>query len=169
MTRTHCTSLLTLSCALALVACGGETAQDNPDTPAAALAQLDLTLDLDTVALGGEIVATVRGTYDDATTKDLTAEAAWESADPSVLEAIADPMIHLIRNAVDHGIEEPEERVGQGKPPQGRLSLRAYHEGGYVHVVVSDDGRGIDAAALGRRALELGLISSAQLERLPER
>lgn len=89
--------------------------------------------------------------------------------DRSVLEAIADPIVHLIRNAVDHGLESPEERRAGGKPPRGTLKLRAFHEGGYVHVLASDDGRGIDAPALGRRAVELGFLTSAQAERLSQR
>ncbi|MBL4845090.1 MAG: chemotaxis protein CheA [Planctomycetes bacterium] len=89
--------------------------------------------------------------------------------DRSVLQAIGDPLVHLIRNAIDHGLERPEERRSQGKPAHGTLRLRAFHEGGYVHVVVSDDGRGIDPAALARRAVEAGFLGSAQVERLSDR
>ncbi|MGE0713614.1 MAG: chemotaxis protein CheA [Planctomycetota bacterium] len=85
--------------------------------------------------------------------------------DRSVLEAIGDPLLHLVRNAVDHGLEPVAERRARGKPEEGLLSLRAYHEGGYVYLLVQDDGRGIDPARLRDRARERGLRTSEELER----
>ena len=75
--------------------------------------------------------------------------------DKTIIEAIKDPLTHLVRNAVDHGIETPEARLAAGKPRRGPLLLRAYHEGGQVNIEITDDGAGIDPArhrAQGGRA-----------------
>ncbi|MCV2392767.1 chemotaxis protein CheA [Actinotalea sp. M2MS4P-6] len=84
--------------------------------------------------------------------------------DRSLLEAIKDPLTHLIRNAVDHGIEAPADRTAAGKPAQGLLSLRAYHAGGQVVVEVTDDGSGIDPEVVAAKAVEKGLRTPAQVE-----
>lgn len=86
--------------------------------------------------------------------------------DRSVLEAIKDPLTHLIRNAIDHGIEPPEAREAAGKATQGQLTLRAYHQGGQVVIEVADDGKGIDPEAVAAKAIERGLRSAAQVEQL---
>ena len=86
--------------------------------------------------------------------------------DRSVIEQISDPLIHLIRNAVDHGIERPDVRRAMGKPEKGRVTLRAYHEENHIFIEVSDDGRGIDADQLRRSAVEKGVISEEQAARL---
>jgi two-component system chemotaxis sensor kinase CheA len=78
--------------------------------------------------------------------------------DRQMIEQIADPLTHLIRNAVDHGIGTPEERRRSGKPPEGTVGLHAYHEGGNVVIEVSDDGRGLDHECIRRKALAQGLI-----------
>ncbi|GGD21505.1 chemotaxis protein CheA [Nocardioides daphniae] len=83
--------------------------------------------------------------------------------DRSLLEAVKDPLTHLVRNSVDHGLERPETRVAAGKPAEGVLTLRAYHEGGQVVVEVSDDGAGIDPERIATKALEKGLRTSTQL------
>ncbi len=80
--------------------------------------------------------------------------------DKTILEQIGDPLVHLIRNAVDHGLEPPEERRANGKEPSGQLTLRALHEAGGVAIEITDDGRGLDAAALKRKAVEKGLLTS---------
>lgn len=80
--------------------------------------------------------------------------------DKQVIEEIADPLTHLVRNAVDHGLESPAERLAAGKPEEGRIDLRAYHEGGNVIVEIADDGRGIDPVRVRQKALALGLISA---------
>jgi two-component system chemotaxis sensor kinase CheA len=85
--------------------------------------------------------------------------------DKSILEAIKAPLMHAIRNAVDHGIEPPDARLAAGKPPEGVLSIRAFHEGGNVNIEISDDGAGIDPARIKRRALEQRLISEQEAER----
>ena len=89
--------------------------------------------------------------------------------DKTILEAVKDPLTHCVRNAVDHGIETPRERQAAGKPADGTLLLRAFHEGGQVNVEIVDDGRGIDAARLGAKAVERGLVSAEQLARMSER
>ena len=88
--------------------------------------------------------------------------------DRTIIEAIKDPITHLVRNAVDHGIEPPEVRRAMGKPEGGRLSLRASHQGGLVLVEIDDDGAGIDPKALARKALDRGLITPEQADRLGE-
>ncbi|HWY87629.1 MAG TPA: chemotaxis protein CheA, partial [Gemmataceae bacterium] len=89
--------------------------------------------------------------------------------DKSIIEAIKDPLTHLVRNAIDHGIETPETRVQRGKPVQGRLRLRAFHEGGQVNIEIADDGAGLDSERIKHKALERGLMSHEQAARLGER
>jgi two-component system chemotaxis sensor kinase CheA len=79
--------------------------------------------------------------------------------DRSVVDSLGDPLVHLIRNALDHGLETPQERVAAGKPETGKLEIAARHAGGNVVISVSDDGRGIDAANVARKACERGLIA----------
>lgn len=81
--------------------------------------------------------------------------------DKGVLEKIADPLVHLIRNSVDHGIEMPDERLGRNKPAQATVFLRAYQLGDAVYIDVQDDGRGLDREKILAKALEKGVISSA--------
>jgi two-component system chemotaxis sensor kinase CheA len=89
--------------------------------------------------------------------------------DRSIIEAIKDPLTHIVRNAVDHGIEEPTVRVAAGKPEEGVVVVRAYHEGGQVTIEVSDDGAGIDLDAVRAKAVELASMTSEQAKRMPER
>jgi two-component system chemotaxis sensor kinase CheA len=89
--------------------------------------------------------------------------------DKSLLEAIKDPLTHIVRNSVDHGIEMPEQRVARGKRPEGRIKLRACHEGGQVLVEISDDGAGIDTARVKSKAVERGLITAQQATHMSER
>lgn len=84
--------------------------------------------------------------------------------DRTLLEAVKDPLTHLIRNAVDHGLELPEERVASGKGECGVVTLVAYHEGGQVVVEIHDDGRGIDGEKVAAKAIEKGLKTQAQLD-----
>jgi two-component system, chemotaxis family, sensor kinase CheA len=78
--------------------------------------------------------------------------------DKSVIERIGDPLTHLIRNAVDHGIETPAERLAAGKPEQGQVKLSAFHQGGNVVIHIQDDGRGLDTAKIRKKAIAQGLI-----------
>jgi two-component system, chemotaxis family, sensor kinase CheA len=89
--------------------------------------------------------------------------------DKTLIEAIKDPLTHLIRNCVDHGIERPEVRTACGKSAQGRLLLRAYHEAGQVAIEISDDGAGIDVDAVKQKAVQKGLINSAQAAGMNDR
>lgn len=100
---------------------------------------------------------------------ELEMEGAETELDRSIIEAIKDPLTHIVRNACDHGLETPEQRVRAGKPPVGRLSLRAYHEGGQVNIEISDDGRGIDPERIKAKAIQKGLLRPDQAERMSER
>jgi two-component system chemotaxis sensor kinase CheA len=83
--------------------------------------------------------------------------------DRSLLESVKDPLTHLVRNGVDHGLESTEARVAAGKPAQGTLTLRAYHEGGQVVVEVTDDGAGIDPEKIAAKAVQKGLRTAEQI------
>ena len=96
----------------------------------------------------------------------LEMEGRETELDKTLLEAVKDPLTHLVRNSVDHGIEAPEARRAAGKPAEGVLTLRARHESGQVVVEVADDGAGIDPARLGAKAVERGLVTAAALERM---
>ncbi len=89
--------------------------------------------------------------------------------DKTIIEAIKDPLTHLVRNAVDHGIEAPEKRKALGKPVEGLLSLRAFHEGGQVNIEISDDGAGLNRERIIHKAVQKGLITSDQAARLSDR
>jgi two-component system chemotaxis sensor kinase CheA len=88
--------------------------------------------------------------------------------DKGILDAIAEPLTHLVRNAVSHGIESPEERIRLGKPARGVVRLNAYHQGNQVIVEVSDDGRGIDAQKIRAKAVQLGMTTAGDAGRLSE-
>jgi two-component system chemotaxis sensor kinase CheA len=89
--------------------------------------------------------------------------------DKTLVEAIKDPLTHIVRNSVDHGIERPEVRQAAGKNPEGLLFLRAFHEGGQVNIEISDDGAGLNQDRIRSKALEKGLITADQAGRLTER
>ena len=89
--------------------------------------------------------------------------------DKTIIEAIKDPLTHLVRNSVDHGIELPEDRVKAGKDRSGRLILRAFHEGGQVNIEITDDGAGLNIERIRKKAIERSLITSEQSARMSER
>ena len=89
--------------------------------------------------------------------------------DKTIIEAIEDPLTHIVRNSVDHGIEGADLRVSRGKPAEGCLRLRAFHEGGQVNIEITDDGGGIDPTRIKKKALERGLITRDQAERMSDR
>lgn len=89
--------------------------------------------------------------------------------DRSVVDEIGDPLIHLIRNAMDHGLEMPDQRVANGKPRVGTLVLSAVHEGNQIIISIKDDGAGIDTDRVGRKALEKGLVTEEQLAAMSQR
>ena len=99
----------------------------------------------------------------------LEMDGAETELDRTIIEAIKDPLVHLVRNSCDHGIERPEVRVRMGKPAQGTLTLRAYHEGGQVNIEIADDGAGIDVARVKQKAIQKGLLRPEQAERLTDR
>ena len=100
---------------------------------------------------------------------ELEMDGADTELDKSIIEAIKDPLTHIVRNSCDHGIEAPAVRASKGKPAQGRLTLRAYHEGGQVNIEISDDGGGIDAGKVKQKAIEKGLVRAEDADRLSER
>jgi two-component system, chemotaxis family, sensor kinase CheA len=99
----------------------------------------------------------------------LEMEGRETELDKTILEAVKDPLTHLVRNAVDHGIEPPEGRLAAGKEEQGLLLLRAFHEGGQVNIEIRDDGAGMDPSLIAAKALERGLVDAEQLTRMNER
>jgi two-component system chemotaxis sensor kinase CheA len=89
--------------------------------------------------------------------------------DKTIIEAIKDPLTHLVRNSVDHGIELPAERVKAGKDRAGRLILRAFHEGGQVNIEISDDGAGLNVERIRQKAVERAMVTADQAARMTER
>ena len=102
-------------------------------------------------------------------TSSLEIEGQDTEVDRQALELMKDPITHLLRNAVDHGIETPEERLALGKPRQGTIQLRAEQSGSNLVLTVSDDGHGINLDAVRRAAIERGLVSSEKMTELNER
>lgn len=99
----------------------------------------------------------------------FTTEGDKVELDKSIIESIADPLTHLVRNAIDHGLETIAERERQGKPPFGRLTIHARHEAGHVLIDVADDGRGINTAKIRDKALRLGLLDRSKLDDMSEK
>lgn len=97
---------------------------------------------------------------------NLEIEGKETEMDRTVIDEIGDPMVHLIRNAIDHGIESPEERIAKGKPETGTIWLIARHEGNNVIIEVRDDGKGIDPNVVGRVAVERGVVTPEQLSKM---
>lgn len=95
---------------------------------------------------------------------DLVMEGEETEADKNIIEMLADPMIHIIRNSMDHGIETPETRMAAGKPPRGTIRVKARQDGEFVVIEVHDDGKGIDPEVIKRKAYEKGLITEERLE-----
>ncbi len=100
---------------------------------------------------------------------DLSLVGQDVELDKSIIEALADPLTHLVRNSADHGVESPEEREAAGKPRVGKVRLRAYHEGGQVNIDITDDGAGIDPERVKRKAVERGILTEELAERMSDR
>ena len=102
--------------------------------------------------------------------KDVLLQVSGEETDldKSILDALAEPLSHLVRNAVDHGIETPEQRIAAGKPAQGAIKLNAFHQGNQIVIECSDDGAGIDRFRLVSKAVERGVLSHDEAERLSD-
>jgi two-component system chemotaxis sensor kinase CheA len=100
---------------------------------------------------------------------NIEMEGKETELDKTIIEAIKDPLTHLVRNSVDHGIELPEDRVKAGKNRAGRLILRAFHEGGQVNIEISDDGAGLNGERIRKKAVERGVVTADQASRMTER
>jgi two-component system, chemotaxis family, sensor kinase CheA len=106
------------------------------------------------------LVRDVAGRLDKQVHLEITGQET--ELDRTVVDALGDPMVHLVRNALDHGLEGPEERVAAGKPEGGTLTIGARHAGGSIVITVADDGRGVDPTKVGARAAERGLITAEE-------
>ena len=100
---------------------------------------------------------------------ELVQIGAETELDRTLLEGIRDPLVHIIRNSVDHGIELPAERLAKGKSEQGTVKLRAFHENGMVVIEIADDGAGIDIPLVRQKAIQLGLVTAERAAKLTER
>jgi chemosensory pili system protein ChpA (sensor histidine kinase/response regulator) len=100
---------------------------------------------------------------------ELSLEGADTELDNNIIQHVSDPLIHLVRNAVAHGVEDRYARQRAGKPEKGRISVRAYHRGNHIFIEVEDDGRGIDYESARRRVVEMGAMSSVAADELTER
>jgi two-component system chemotaxis sensor kinase CheA len=99
---------------------------------------------------------------------NLVLEGEETEADKNIIESLGDPLVHIVRNSLDHGFEQPEVRRASGKPAIGTLTIRASQESDRVVIEISDDGKGIDPAIIKRKAYEKGLIDEATLERISD-
>jgi two-component system chemotaxis sensor kinase CheA len=97
---------------------------------------------------------------------NLVVEGKETEMDRTVIDEIGDPMVHLIRNSIDHGIELPEDRIAKGKPEVGTITLVARHEGNNVLIEVKDDGKGVDPTIVGRKAVEKGMFTQEQINKM---
>jgi chemosensory pili system protein ChpA (sensor histidine kinase/response regulator) len=100
---------------------------------------------------------------------ELTLSGAETELDNSIIQQISDPLIHLVRNAVAHGLESSEQRYNAGKTDHGNVAVRAYHRGNHIYIEVEDDGKGIDYEKVRKTAVDQGIYSEEQAERLGER
>ncbi|MFO0836323.1 MAG: chemotaxis protein CheA [Phycisphaerales bacterium] len=99
---------------------------------------------------------------------ELVIEGGETEVDKSVIEELGDPLVHLLRNAADHGLELPGERTAAGKPDTGTITLRASHEGSHVQLLIIDDGRGLNREKIGAKAVERGLVRAEDIASLPD-
>jgi two-component system chemotaxis sensor kinase CheA len=102
--------------------------------------------------------------------KDVALQVAGQNTDldKGILDSLSEPLMHLVRNAVDHGIDPADERIAAGKPARGTVFLNAYHQGAQVVIEVRDDGRGMDANKLRAQAVEKGLLKPEDVKRLSD-
>lgn len=100
---------------------------------------------------------------------DVKMEGADTELDKTILEAIKDPLTHIVRNSVDHGIKTPDVRTANGKPAEGTLCLRAFHDGGQVNIEIIDDGGGINVDRVREKAIENGMVSAEQAADMNDR
>ncbi|HPA44285.1 MAG TPA: chemotaxis protein CheA [bacterium] len=100
---------------------------------------------------------------------DLILEGEETEIDKKIIDVIGDPLTHMIRNSVDHGIESPAERIAAGKPVKGKLTLAASHEGNNITITVRDDGKGLDLKKIKQKAIERGMYTEEAISQLPDR
>ncbi len=100
---------------------------------------------------------------------EIRIEGADTELDKTLIEAVKDPLTHLVRNSVDHGIEMPEERQKIGKSPTGSILIRSYHEGGHIIIEVADDGPGISPVKIAKKAVDKGIVTNEQLAKMSTR
>ncbi|MBF0387244.1 MAG: response regulator [Candidatus Omnitrophica bacterium] len=100
---------------------------------------------------------------------DLEISGAETELDKKVLEGLKSPLMHILRNSVDHGIESPAQRTAAGKPASGTIRVSAYHEGGAVVIKIEDDGKGLDPEQIGRTALKRNMVTAEELEKMTEK
>ncbi len=98
----------------------------------------------------------------------LVIEGGETEVDKSVIEELGDPLVHLMRNSADHGVEKPEDRLAKGKPEEGVIRLIASHEGSHVQIVIADDGKGLSREVIGRKAVERGLATEGEVANLSD-
>jgi two-component system chemotaxis sensor kinase CheA len=99
----------------------------------------------------------------------LETEGKDTELDKTILEAIKDPLTHIVRNSVDHGVESPEDRLAAGKAVEGVIHMRAFHEGGQVNIEIRDDGAGLDTESIRRKAVERHVVSAEVADQMSER
>lgn len=99
---------------------------------------------------------------------ELVMQGADTELDRQVLDVIKDPLTHMVRNSADHGIESPADRKAAGKPEKGTIRLNAYHEGGSITIEISDDGKGLNYEAIRKKAVERGVATDAEVERMSD-
>ncbi|QDW36142.1 hybrid sensor histidine kinase/response regulator [Bradyrhizobium sp. KBS0727] len=99
---------------------------------------------------------------------ELEMHGADTELDRQVLDLIKDPLTHMVRNSADHGLETPAERLASGKPEQGTIRLSAYHEGGHIIICIADNGRGLNTERIKAKAIQNGLVSESDLEKMTE-
>ncbi|ABA03787.1 CheA kinase [Nitrobacter winogradskyi Nb-255] len=99
---------------------------------------------------------------------ELEMHGADTELDRQVLDLVKDPLTHMVRNSADHGLETPAERIKAGKPEQGTIRLSAYHEGGHIIICIADNGRGLDTERIKAKAIQNGLATEAEIERMTE-
>ena len=125
----------------------------------------DATLNLRMTPIGDTFMRFKRIVRDTAKNlgKEIKLKISGEETelDRAMIEKLSDPLTHIVRNSLDHGIEKPEQRIRQGKTPEGNLSLNAYHESGNVVIEIIDDGGGINCEAILKKAIEKGVISAS--------
>lgn len=100
---------------------------------------------------------------------DLVITGEETELDKSIVEEIGDPLVHIIRNSCDHGIEKPEDRAAAGKPETGTVELKAYNEGNHIVIEIADDGKGLDAEMLRQKAIEKGVISEREADTMTDK